>query len=155
MTSMSEGLYQLSLWRLQTIKRRELRKLVRYKLGLEKREAAGEQIPMVGSRDGIDAVIVQETLLADRYDSEIRSLMTAHLIDQAQWYFVPVPDLTSAEHWATDYRHNAYLTPAGILKIRADIRAEKKARWDFWQSRVTFALAIVGAIFGVLAFFKR
>jgi hypothetical protein len=35
--------------------------------------------------------------------------------------------------------------------LRADIRAEQKANWDYWANRVTLALALIGSIFGVLA----
>ena len=30
-----------------------------------------------------------------------------------------------------------------------------KADWDFWANRVTLSLALVGSIFGILAFFKK
>ena len=48
-----------------------------------------------------------------------------------------------------------YLTAAAAQKLRADIRAEQKADWDYWANRVTLALALIGSIFGVLAFFKK
>jgi hypothetical protein len=48
-----------------------------------------------------------------------------------------------------------YLTPEAAIKIRADIRAEQKANWDYWANRITLGLALIGSIFGVLAFFTK
>jgi hypothetical protein len=39
--------------------------------------------------------------------------------------------------------------------LRNKIRAVQKEEWDYWTGRVTFARAIIGAIFGVLAYFKK
>jgi hypothetical protein len=77
-----------------------------------------------------------------------------YLVEQAYKYHVPVPqDEGSWEQGArTDEK---YLTPAAAQKLRADIRAEQKADWDYWASKVTLALALIGSIFGVLAFFKK
>jgi hypothetical protein len=51
--------------------------------------------------------------------------------------------------------NDRYLTASAAQKLRADIRAEQKADWDYWANRVTLALALIGSIFGVLAFFKK
>ncbi|HEY5768798.1 MAG TPA: hypothetical protein VIS71_03040, partial [Terrimicrobium sp.] len=80
-----------------------------------------------------------------------------YLLDQAVRYHVPIP--TKEEDWqqhpyATD-PDERYLTAAAAQKLRADIRAEQKADWDYWANRVTLALALIGSIFGVLAFFKK
>ena len=71
-------------------------------------------------------------------------------------YHVPIP--TKEEDWQqhsyTTDEDERYLT-AAAQKLRADIRAEQKADWDYWANRVTLALALIGSIFGVLAFFKK
>jgi len=41
------------------------------------------------------------------------------------------------------------------IKIDQEIRAEQKANWDLWQSHVMFGLALIGSIFGMLAFFEK
>jgi hypothetical protein len=79
-----------------------------------------------------------------------------YLLEQAVRYHVPVP--TKEEDWqqhpfADD--KDLYLTAEAAQKLRADIRAEQKADWDYWANRVTLALALIGSIFGVLAFFKK
>jgi hypothetical protein len=46
------------------------------------------------------------------------------------------------------------LTAAAAQKMRADIRAEQKADWDYWANRVMLALALIGSIFGGCVFQK-
>ena len=77
-----------------------------------------------------------------------------YLIALAHRYLVPLPQ--GEEFWdKSDAFGRGYLSRKGAAQLRADIRAEKKAMWDYWQGRVTLALAIIGSIFGVLAFFKK
>ncbi|MCR6734398.1 MAG: hypothetical protein NVV83_10095 [Afipia sp.] len=90
------------------------------------------------------------TTMMDQFRSE-------YLIEQARRYHVPIPD--KEEDWylhpyATEDEER-YLTAAAAQKLRADIRAEQKADWEYWAARVTLALALVGSIFGVLAYFKK
>jgi hypothetical protein len=84
----------------------------------------------------------------------IATLRSKYLVEQAFIYHVPVPE--DEDSWEqgrlTDER---YLTAAAAQKLRADIRAEQKADWDYWAARITLALALIGSIFGVLAFFKK
>lgn len=80
-----------------------------------------------------------------------------YLLEQAHRYHVPVTD--REDDWNSfppDYSpEHRYLTAAAAQKLRADIRAEQKADWDYWANRVTLGLALIGSIFGVLAFFKK
>lgn len=88
-----------------------------------------------------------QEFMIDRFRSK-------YLVEQAYKYHVPVPQ--DEDSWEqgrlTDER---YLTASAAQKLRADIRAEQKADWDYWAARVTLALALIGSIFGVLAFFKK
>jgi len=152
---MLEISYQWKLWLLQAARRKDDRFWQREIETMEKRLEAGERVPMVGSRDPLDHLIVQRERRNEMFDSQIRALMTSRLVDRAQWYIVPVPDQKDKEYWDSDTRNNWYLTPSGVAKIRSDIRTEQKARWDFWQSRLALSLAIIGSIFGVLAYFKK
>jgi hypothetical protein len=77
-----------------------------------------------------------------------------YLTEQAYRYHVPIPE--GEESWLQPRgAPEPYLTAAAAQKLRADIRAEQKADWDYWANRVTLALALIGSIFGVLAFFKK
>jgi hypothetical protein len=85
---------------------------------------------------------------------EIGVLMTNHLVHRARLYYLPIPDDDGSWAYAR-YLGKKYLTQEAARKLHLDIRAEQKANWDFWQSRVTFGLALIGSVFGVLAFFKK
>jgi hypothetical protein len=79
-----------------------------------------------------------------------------YLLEQAHKYHVPLP--AKEDDWIQSHFASAderYLTAATAQKLRADIRAEQKADWDHWANKVTLALALIGSIFGVLAFFKN
>jgi hypothetical protein len=87
-------------------------------------------------------------------EQEIGVFRSDYLVEQAYLYHVPVPE--DDESWLNArYMGTRFLTPEAAMKLRANIRAEQKANWEFWQGRVTLALAIIGSIFGVLAFFKK
>lgn len=77
-----------------------------------------------------------------------------YLLELAHRYHVPIP--SKEEDWEQPrFASEPYLAAAAAQKLRADIRAEQKADWDYWANRVTLALALIGSIFGVLAFFKK
>jgi hypothetical protein len=77
-----------------------------------------------------------------------------YLVEQAYRYHVPVPQ--DEDSWIQPRgAPERFLTAAAAQKLRADIRAEQKADWDYWANRVTLSLALIGSIFGVLAFFKK
>ena len=83
----------------------------------------------------------------------IDGFRSEYLVKQAYKYHVPVPE--NEEAWFQPRYGQCYLTAAAAQRLRADIRAEQKADWDYWAARVTLALALVGSIFGVAAFFKK
>jgi hypothetical protein len=91
-----------------------------------------------------------QTHMMDKFRSD-------YLIEQARRYHVPIPN-NEGDWYLHPYastEEERYLTVAAAQKLRADIRAEQKADWDYWAARVTLALALIGSIFGVLAFFKK
>jgi hypothetical protein len=109
-----------------------------------------------GDRDQRDRLRFEEEMDLREVDDEINMLTTMHMRSEARRYIVHFPDFTDTASWVkSDTFGHTYLTPLGVQKVRADIRAEQKARYDFWQSRVTLTLALVGSIFGVLAYFRR
>ena len=88
-----------------------------------------------------------QTVIIDAFRSK-------YLLEQAHRYHVPIP--SKEEDWEQPrFASERFLTAAAAQKLRADIRAEQKADWDYWANRVTLALALIGSIFGVLAFFKK
>lgn len=84
----------------------------------------------------------------------IDGFRSKYLVGQAYKYHVPVSH--KEEDWIQPrYAREPSLTTEAAQKLRADIRAEQKADWEYWANRVTLALALIGSIFGVMAFFKK
>jgi hypothetical protein len=152
---MLEVVFQFKLRRLQARRWRERRYFRRERRKLETRADAGEALPLVGKRDPIDASHIHEEAAVRLVNDEINVLITTHLLDQAERFIVPSPEPNDKDSWTKDYAGHFHLTMAAIARIRSDIRNERKARWEYWQGRVTLALAIVGSIFGVVAYFRR
>lgn len=87
-------------------------------------------------------------------ETKIDEFRSRYLIEQAYRYHVPVT--RDEEDWMeTRHSEEPFLTEEAAQQLRAAIRAEQKADWDYWASRITLALAIVGSVFGVLAYFKK
>lgn len=106
----------------------------------------------VAKRDVLERM-EQET---EEWDDEISQITTEYLLSQAHKYILPVPAHEDAEFWYKSKMYGIYLlSPKGVSRLRTDVRAEQKATWDFWQSRIMTMLALIGGIFGVLAYFKQ
>jgi hypothetical protein len=86
---------------------------------------------------------------------EIGLLMTRHLVYKARLRYIPIPEDEESWYNARYYGGEKFLSPEAARKLYLEVSTEEKANWDYWQSRVTFALALIGSIFGVLAFFKK
>jgi hypothetical protein len=86
---------------------------------------------------------------------EIGVLMTRHLVYKARLRCIPVPEDEASWYVARYEAGEKFLSPEAARKLYLEIRADEKANWDYWHSRVTFTLALIGSIFGVLAFFKK
>ena len=86
---------------------------------------------------------------------EIGLLMTQHLLYRARVHYIPIPEDDESWYSARYHGGRKFLSPEAAHKLHLEIRAEEKASWDYVQSRVTFALALIGSVFGVLAFFKK
>jgi hypothetical protein len=84
----------------------------------------------------------------------IAQFRSKYLVEQAFKFHVPLPQ--DEDSWEQgDRTDETYLTPSAAQRLRADIRAEQKADWDYWAARVTLGLALTGSIFGILAYFKK
>ena len=84
----------------------------------------------------------------------IDGFRSQYLVRQAYLYGVPVP--SDEEDWLQPRgASQPYLPQEAAQKLRADIRVEQKADWDYWANRVTLSLGLIGSIFGMLAYFKK
>jgi hypothetical protein len=90
-----------------------------------------------------------------RYLDEILRLHTEHLIRESNRLIVPYPAANEPGMWERDDEGYVRLTESGISKLRADIRAEKKARLErviMWMPGV---VGILGALIGLAAILTR
>lgn len=71
-------------------------------------------------------------------------------------YRIPIPQEENDWDVSAEYGKR-FLTKEGALKLRAAVRIEQKAVWDYWQARISLVgsiMGIVGGIMGALAYFK-
>ena len=45
-----------------------------------------------------------------------------------------------------------HLTADGLTKLRAEIRGERKARWDYYSGHITLLIGLLGALIGVIVY---
>ena len=86
-----------------------------------------------------------------RYLDEILRLHTEYLIRESNRLIVPYPAANEPGMWERDDEGYVRLTEAGISKLRADIRAEKRARLErviMWMPGV---VGVLGALIGLAA----
>jgi hypothetical protein len=82
-------------------------------------------------------------------------LTTAHLLEQARRLQLPIPDFDDEKYWTeSEIFGGKQLTTEGVTKLRADIRMERKARWDFYSGHITLLIGLLGAIIGVVSVLK-
>jgi hypothetical protein len=83
-------------------------------------------------------------------DDDINLLTTGHLLSQARKLFIEPPPRESEAFWfeSTTFG-DRYLTPAGVTKLRNEIRAERKASWDVIQPKATLIVTLVTALTGL------
>lgn len=102
-----------------------------------------------GDRDAREELRSREKFDLDEWDEEISQLTTEQLVASARNLIVPLPPYEDEKAWFVSkmfgYR---LLTREGVKTVRADIRSERKAQWEFWQTRVTLVLAVIGSVFG-------
>jgi hypothetical protein len=87
-------------------------------------------------------------------EHEIGVLRSKYLVRQAYLNDIQVPD-DEASWLYSRYMGEKFLTPDAAATLRDKIRLVQKQEWDYWAARVTMALAIIGVMLGVLAYFKK
>jgi hypothetical protein len=87
-------------------------------------------------------------------EHEIGVLRSKYLVRQAYLNDIQVPD-DEASWLYSRYMGEKFLSPDSAATLRDKIRLVQKQEWDYWAARVTMALAIIGVMLGVLAYFKK
>jgi hypothetical protein len=81
---------------------------------------------------------------------EIEWATSRYLTSQALYYQVPIPP-RGEDNWIESNQLGVtYLSRKGASKVRADIRAEQKAKRDRVIAYATLIISLVGALTGVL-----
>jgi hypothetical protein len=107
-------------------------------------------------REKRDEILHNRQWALEEWDDEIDQLTTDYLVSEARRLIVPLPDFKDEKFWVVSKMFGQrHLTYEGVAKVRADLRTEKRAVWDFWQTRIMLMLALIGGIFGVLAYFTK
>lgn len=93
----------------------------------------------------------------DEVEEDILQLSNNDLRNETQRYLVHMPefDQESGEWVQSRIFGFWYLSPAAFGRVRPGVRAEKKASWDYWQSRIALLIGLLGALIGVLAYLKK
>jgi hypothetical protein len=106
------------------------------------------------NNDAVESLRAYQDFELNFADEEIDLDNSDYLVARAHRYLVPLPQ--EDECWSKSQAFGrGYLNRKGAAQVRADIRAEQKAMWDWWQARVTLVLSIFGSVIGLLAYFKK
>lgn len=86
-----------------------------------------------------------------RYLDEILRLHTEYLIRVSNRLIVPYPAANEPGMWERDDEGYVRLTEAGMSKLRADIRAEKRSRLERVIMWLPGVVGMLGALIGLAA----
>lgn len=116
------------------------------------------------AKDKIQAIESEYMFEMQLYDDRDDAFLTRKLLEDARKYHVPVPHLLPKDRKVSLYwvqspvTNNWHLTDQGIVKIREEIRRERKARsdryaqWAVWVSAIT---GLIGALTGLVAIISK
>src|SRR5262245_9612819 len=86
---------------------------------------------------------------------KIHEAHSRYLVSEARRLVIPAPDWNDNELWSINSDTGDHvLSVAGINKLRADIRAEKKARAERFLMWVPGIVGILGALIGLVSVWK-
>jgi hypothetical protein len=133
-------------WKVQQLQRARRRLLADYK-------KQRLQLPKGPDRkDARESLIAREMIDVEEANEEISSLTTSHLVEEAQRLIVPIPEHADERYWKFDDTFGRWhLTTEGVIKLRADIRAERKARREPLMTLLPVTIGLIGALTGLLA----
>jgi hypothetical protein len=117
-------------------------------------------------RDRKKADEVREIEERGRWELELQSdaitwATSRHLSRQAFLNQIPLPPMGDDNWMESRQLGITFLSAKGAAKVRADLRAEQKAKWDLFQSHAGLVISltasltgVLGAAIGVLSFMK-
>jgi hypothetical protein len=133
-------------WRLRQLQRGKRRLVTNY---AKQRLALPKGIERAAAREKINS---DERIDLEEANEEISFVTTSHLVQEAQRLIVPIPPRDNGEYWYIDNTFgHSHLTTAGVIKLRSDIRAERKARRELPMSLLPMLIGVIGALTGLLS----
>lgn len=105
------------------------------------------------SRDDVEGLIREHSHEVELVDDEIRSLVSARLLAQVDYYLLPRPEFgLKGEMWMeSSLTGRVYLTEKGIAHVRSMVRMEKKERSELIRSWLPGITGIIGTLIGLTA----
>lgn len=105
----------------------------------------------------------EEIMEARRFQGKEELILTQHvavftsehLVKQA--YLLQIPVTENEDDWlnARYAGHKRYLSQEAAQKLRKEILFEQKARWEYWQGRITLCISVVALVVAFLAYAKK
>jgi len=114
------------------------------------------------SLDEILGIYQEESNEIDILDSEIGSLVSQRLLEEADFRFLPRPDLNDKTNWISySVTGTSHLSAKAITELSAAIDKHKNDRWQFYELRfkvvaglATALTGAAGALIGLIAIWK-
>jgi hypothetical protein len=103
----------------------------------------------------IEELLGEAAHVSIHFEEEIQRLHSNYLLRQAHRRILPTPVFGKNDMWESNEAHDWYLTKEGIAKLRADIRAERKARVELFLMWVPGVVGILGTLVGLAAVLVR
>jgi hypothetical protein len=138
--------FRYRLWRLERHDRRVSKRNTAIFEAAEKRNAPKEEIEALQTEVGASEWFSQ---------CEIQQLHSDYLRNVAHKLVIPIPTLGDNLMWDKLGGSFHCLSEHGINKVRADIRAEKKARVELFLMWMPGVVGILGALIGLASILVR
>jgi hypothetical protein len=133
-------------WKIWQLDRARKRVAAKYDLLIQKAPSEADE----------GAFAFERQMRIAEIDDAVQQLQNNRLIRRARRYRLVLPPLDEKhEGWEeSELTEQWRLTPQAFIDLRAAFRAERKARYDVWQSRIvgiSAATGLIGALAGLIA----
>ena len=135
------GRFRWKLWKLQRDERRAEKQYRRLIAEAEKR----------GDSEEVGGLESEQSHIEIEFQVATAKLHSEYLIRKSYRLLVPLPEYNQESGmWDKDKGH-IFLSERGINKVRADVRAERKARTEMFLMWVPGIVGILGTLIGLVS----
>ena|ERR1700754_3266644 len=139
-------------WKLRELQRKRKRMLQDHVEAYEREKAKF-------GKDGAEQLDWEQSVQRDDLNEEISELITNYLMEKAEQYQLPTPELRfDGENppWALNHSsRRSYLNKEELTKLRSTVRKEQKESWEHWQMRLTLMIGFGGMLIGLVSMLKK